>query len=89
MAAVHGLLGIVSKKMCIRDSSKQCVMAAMSAIYGVVTSNKQAMENLQGSNLRQVIGQAASLKLNANAVPRECYFQLRSKQDANLSLIHI
>lgn len=65
------------------DYSKQCVMAAMSAIYGVVTSNKQAMESLQGSNLRQVIGQVASLKLNANAVPRECYFQLRSKQDSD------
>lgn len=65
------------------DYSKQCVMASMSAIYGLVTSNKEAMENLQGSNLRQVIGQVASLKLNANAVPRECYFQLRSKQDAN------
>lgn len=65
------------------DYAKQCVMASMSAIYGLVTSNKEAMENLQGSNLRQVIGQVASLKLNANAVPRECYFQLRSKQDAN------
>lgn len=65
------------------DYSKQCVMASMSAIYGLVTSSKEAMENLQGSNLRQVIGQVASLKLNANAVPRECYFQLRSKQDAN------
>lgn len=65
------------------DYSKQCVMSAMSAIYGLVTSNKEAMENLQGSNLRQVIGQVASLKLNANAVPRECYFSLRSKQDAN------
>ena len=65
------------------DYSKQCVMASMSAIYSLVTSSKEAMENLQGSNLRQVIGQVASLKLNANAVPRECYFQLRSKQDAN------
>ncbi len=65
------------------DYSKQCVMASMSAIYGLVTSSKEAMENLQGSNLRQVIGQVASLKLNANAVPRECYFQLRSKQDAS------
>lgn len=64
------------------DYSKQCVMAAMSSIYGLVTSNKSVMENLQGSNLRQVIGQVASLKLNANAVPRECYFQLRNKQDA-------
>lgn len=65
------------------DYSKQCVMASMSAIYGLVTSNKEAMESLQGSNLRQVIGQVASLKLNANAVPRECYFQLRSKQGAD------
>ena len=65
------------------DYAKQCVMASMSAIYGLVTANKETMENLQGSNLRQVIGQVASLKLNANAVPRECYFQLRSKQDAN------
>lgn len=65
------------------DYSKQCVMASMSAIYNLVTSNKAAMKNLNGSNLRQVIGQVSSLKLNANAVPRECYFQLRSKQDAN------
>lgn len=65
------------------DYSKQCVMASMSAIYNLVTSNKAAMENLNGSNLRQVIGQVSSLKLNANAVPRECYFQLRSKQDVN------
>lgn len=65
------------------DYSKQCVMASMSAIYGLVTSNKEAMENLQGSNLRQVIGQVASLRLNANAVPREVYFQLRSKQGAD------
>lgn len=73
--AEHGLL--------LDDYSKQCVMASMSAIYGLVTSNKEAMESLQGSNLRQVIGQVASLKLNANAVPRECYFQLRSKQGAD------
>lgn len=73
--AEHGLV--------FDDYSKQCAMAAMSAIYNLVTSNKAAMSNLNGSNLRQVIGQVSSLKLNANAVPRECYFQLRSKQDAN------
>lgn len=65
------------------DYSKQCVMASMSAIYNLVTSSKAAMSNLNGSNLRQVIGQVSSLKLNANAVPRECYFQLRSKQAAD------
>lgn len=73
--AEHGLV--------FDDYSKQCAMAAMSAIYNLVTSNKAAMSNLNGSNLRQVIGQVSSLQLNANAVPRECYFQLRSKQDAN------
>ena len=65
------------------DYSKQCVMASMSAIYNLVTSSKANMSNLNGSNLRQVIGQVSSLKLNANAVPRECYFQLRSKQAAD------
>lgn len=73
--AEHGLV--------FDDYSKQCAMASMSAIYNLVTSNKAAMSNLNGSNLRQVIGQVSSLQLNANAVPRECYFQLRSKQDAN------
>ena len=73
--AEHGLV--------FDDYSKQCAMASMSAIYNLVTSNKAAMSNLNGSNLRQVIGQVSSLQLNANAVPRECYFQLRSKQDAS------
>jgi hypothetical protein len=73
--AEHGLV--------LNDYSKQCVMASMSAIYNLVTSSKAAMSNLNGSNLRQIIGQVSSLQLNANAVPRECYFQLRSKQDAN------
>lgn len=73
--AEHGLV--------LNDYSKQCVMASMSAIYNLVTSSKAAMSNLNGSNLRQIIGQVSSLQLNANAVPRECYFQLRSRQDAN------
>ena len=73
--AEHGLA--------LDDYSKQCVMASMSAIYNLVTSSKANMSNLNGSNLRQVIGQVSSLKLNANAVPRECYFQLRSKQAAD------
>lgn len=73
--AEHGLV--------FNDYSKQCVMASMSAIYNLVTSSKAAMSNLNRSNLRQIIGQVSSLQLNANAVPRECYFQLRSKQDVN------
>lgn len=62
------------------EYSKQCAMNAMSAIYQKVQDEKADMKNLNTSNLREVVAQCASLKLNANAIPREVYFQLRSKQ---------
>lgn len=66
------------------EYSKQCAMAAMTTIYQLVkNSDKVTMQNLDTSNLREIVGQAASLKLNANAVPRECYFQLRTKKVGN------
>lgn len=65
------------------DYSKQCVMAAMSSVYQLATSNKVDMQAFNGSNLRDVMGQVASLRLNANSVPREVYFSLRKRQNAN------
>jgi len=63
------------------DYSKTCAMSAMSTIYQLVQSNdKVDLNNLDTSNLREIVGQAASLKLNANAFPRECYFQIRTKK---------
>lgn len=63
------------------EYSKQCAMNAMSSIYQLVQNTDKAdMNNLNTSNLREVVAQCASLKLNANAMPREVYFQLRSKQ---------
>lgn len=63
------------------EYSKQCAMNSMSAIYQLAqNTDKTEMKNLNTSNLREVVAQCASLKLNANAVPREVYFQLRSKQ---------
>lgn len=63
------------------EYSKQCAMNAMSAIYQLVQNTDKAdMNNLNTSNLREVVAQCASLKLNANAMPREVFFQLRSKQ---------
>ena len=62
------------------EYSKQCAMAAMTRIYQLVMDENYDVKKLKASNLRQVVGCAASLKLNANAVPRECYFQLRSKK---------
>lgn len=64
------------------EYSKQCAMAAMTSIYQLVKDSDKVkdLNALDTSNLREIVGQAASLKLNANAVPRECYFQLRTKK---------
>lgn len=60
------------------EYSKQCAMAAMTNIFQLVKNSGIDIKAMDTSNLREIVGQAASLKLNANAVPRECYFQLRS-----------
>lgn len=63
------------------EYSKKCAMSAMSSIFQLVqNTDKATMNDLNTSNLREIVEQCASLKLNANAVPREVYFQLRSKQ---------
>lgn len=64
------------------DYSKQCVVAAMSSIYQLVQSSKADMNSLNNSTLRNVLGQVSSLRLNANAMPRECYFTLRKRQNS-------
>lgn len=61
------------------DYAKKCAMEAMSSIYNLVRTNpKINMQSLDTSNLRGIVERCASLKLNANAYPRECYFQLRN-----------
>ncbi|MFQ9515358.1 MAG: hypothetical protein ACLRZ9_05980 [Eubacterium sp.] len=62
------------------EYSKQCAMSAMTNIYELVATSNVDINKMDNSNLREIVGQCASLKLNANAVPRECYFQLRSKE---------
>lgn len=62
------------------DYAKTCAMNAMSSIYQLVKSQGEAMNDMDTSNLREIVGQCASLKLNANGYPRECYFQLRTKK---------
>ena len=64
------------------DYSKKCAMNAITSIYHLVKDSDKVkdMGQIDSSNLREVVGQCASLKLNANAVPRECYFQIRTKK---------
>lgn len=61
------------------DYAKECAMEAMTSIFNLVKSNpKVDMNSLDKSNLRGIVKRCASLKLNASAFPRECYFQLRN-----------
>lgn len=66
------------------DYSKKCALEAMTSIYNLVKNDdKVNMGNLDTSNLRGIVEHCASLKLNASAYPRECYFQLRSVKVGN------
>lgn len=79
--AITGLI-IDDYKSCgmdMDDYAKECAMEAMASIFNLVKSDpKVDMRNLDTSNLRGIVKRCASLKLNASAYPRECYFQLRN-----------
>ena len=79
--AITGLI-MADYKACgmdMDDYAKECAMEAMTSIYNLVKTNpKVNMANLDTSNLRGIVKRCASLKLNAGAYPRECYFQLRN-----------
>lgn len=64
------------------EYSKECVVAAMGSIYQLMQTNKTDMSSLNASSLKNVLGQVASLKLNANSMPREVYFSTRKRQNA-------
>ena len=61
------------------DYSANCAMAAMTGIYSLVKDSGKDPNAIDRDSIREAVGQCASLKLNANAVPAECYFQLRNK----------
>ena len=58
--------------------SKECVVSAMAAIYQMIHESGTDMKSVNTSNLKSVMQKVAALKLNANAQPRECYFQIRN-----------
>ena len=66
------------------DYAKKCAMEAMTSIYTLVKNDsKTDINSIDKSNLRQIVENCASLKLNAGSNPRECFFQLRSVKVGN------
>lgn len=60
------------------EYSGKCVLAAMGAINNMIHNKGMTFNDLNSSNLNEILIKIATLKLNANAVPRECYFQIRN-----------
>lgn len=60
------------------EYSGKCVIAAMGAINNMIHGQGLSLNDLNTSNVNEILIQVATLKLNANAVPRECYFQVRN-----------
>lgn len=66
------------------EYSRKCAMEAVGSIYNLVKNDGKAnMNSLDKSNLRGIVENCASLKLNPSAYPRECYFQLRNVKRGN------
>lgn len=66
------------------EYSRKCAMEAMGSIYNLVKNDgKASMNSLDTSNLRGIVENCASLKLNPAAYPRECFFQIRNVKRGN------
>ena len=65
------------------DASKNCCMNAMVSIWNLIKDSGKKPEQFDTSSIKQALGQASSLQLNAAAYPSECYFQTRNKKSGD------
>jgi hypothetical protein len=81
--ATNNYMQVIKKQMneggaTFDEYSGKCVMSAMAAINNMIHGKGLTFNDLNSSNVNEILIQIATLKLNANAVPRECYFQVRN-----------
>ena len=67
----------------LSEPEKKCAMSAMSNIYQLMKESGSKLEDFDPNSIRKAVGQAASLQLNANSYPSECYFSTRKKKIGN------
>ena len=76
VSKMYGAQGLI-----LGDYSRECAINCVSAIYQLVKStDKVTIKDLNTSNVCDIVRRCASMKLNANAFPREVYFTIRSKK---------
>lgn len=83
-----GMLATVEKEYDVcgvpfDEYSRLCGLNAMTAIYQTVVSSGISMNDIDTSNLEDIVKFCASNKLNANAVPAECFFKIQNKKVGN------
>ena len=81
--ATQNYMSVIQKQMMeggaeFDEYSGKCVLAAMGAINNMIHNQGLTFNDLNGSNMNEILIKVATMKLNANAVPRECYFQVRN-----------
>ena len=81
--ATQNYMSMIQKQMMeggadFDEYSGKCVLAAMGAINNMIHNQGLNFNDLNGSNVNEILIKVATLKLNANAVPEECYFQVRN-----------
>ena len=85
--ATENYMSVIQKQMMeggaeFDEYSGKCVLAAMGAINNMIHNQGLTFNDLNGSNMNEILIKVATLKLNANAVPQECYFQVRNVNTA-------
>lgn len=65
------------------EYSRNCAMSAMSQIYQTIVASGKDINKFSRDNLYDVVKQCASLKLNSNTIPKEVFFNVRSKKIGN------
>lgn len=81
--ATDAYMGVIKKQMeeggaTFDEYSGKCVLSAMGAINGMIHNQGVKFNEINTSNMNEILIKVASLKLNASASPRECYFQMRN-----------
>lgn len=66
----------------LTNYQKMCVTGAMQQMYQVITDNGIDIMSVQ-NNIKDILLTVAALQLNANAEPREIYFQTRNVKDSS------